>query len=601
MSNRKNIRIVKGSSKYKGAQDFDVSLQPLLTSEKRTLIQGDRNRVLNVVDQFNLERDYSQQYRMYGKIDVLFENIITGETSDSDFLESMYFLPDYLGCTNPPCIGLPPSRTFDFVPTKEFGPTTKTFNYNDIVAYQDNWLLYMSYVYSADTNQHMEYYTDYNLGQGVKFVSRDGIPFKSEKTKEQGKEVLRLTTPVPHGLTPGEYIELQPQIPGQTASMGGIDFIGSVETQLVVFGSLINKTQIQFEVDFLGNGLVNSEKYVININTRGLINATINSAGGTPFPTFGVGVLKRFVNPDNPETKCEYYTHQHKLITNARDYTLGRTGFEDGIYNNKGRVFKSRKTPPGYGGKTVMVEEFKSFIWSVTEDIDRSQYFDNLNRPVIDLYLSIFASNRNLIWDYNAGNSPCGYGWGWNFRKDGTVDPFIDNATNPTNIVQTNNNGVDPLPLSGSTYRGAFVEYNPYGLKERIVSEIGHSLRFNTDTLNSGSPSSLQIQSKYKYQPHHRIPIRKLSTGINFNDELFTSPQYSVYSLVEGNFRWRPLLPVGYFEEETNGVTYPYLNDAHYPSHTLEFMIEPVGPILALPEYSANTINMSNMYLDGCQ
>ena len=76
MSNRKNIRIVKGSSKYKGAKDFDVSLQPLLTSEKRTLIQGDRNRVLNVVEQFNFERDYSQFYRLYGKIDVLFENIV---------------------------------------------------------------------------------------------------------------------------------------------------------------------------------------------------------------------------------------------------------------------------------------------------------------------------------------------------------------------------------------------------------------------------------------------------------------------------------------------------------------------------------------------
>ena len=46
-------------------------------------------------------------------------------------------------------------------------------------------------------------------------------------------------------------------------------------------------------------------------------------------------------------------------------------------------------------------------------------YYDNLNRPVIDLYLSIFASNRNLIWDYTSGNSPCGYGWGWNFRKNG--------------------------------------------------------------------------------------------------------------------------------------------------------------------------------------
>ena len=215
MSNRKNIRIVKGSSKYKGAKDFDVSLQPLLTSEKRTLIQGDRNRVLNVVEQFNFERDYSQFYRLYGKIDVLFENIITGNTSDPDFLESMYFLPDYLGCTNTPCLGLPPARTFDFMPPGPFGPSTKTFNYNDLVSYQDNWLLYISYVHSANTSQHMTYYSDYNLNQGLNFISSDGIPFELEVTNDQGKEILRITTPVPHGLIPGEYIELQPEVGGE--------------------------------------------------------------------------------------------------------------------------------------------------------------------------------------------------------------------------------------------------------------------------------------------------------------------------------------------------------------------------------------------------
>jgi hypothetical protein len=61
------------------------------------------------------------------------------------------------------------------------------------------------------------------------------------------------------------------------------------------------------------------------------------------------------------------------------------------------------------------------------------------------------------------------------------------------------------------------------------------------------------------------------------------------------------MLPVGYFEEEKNGVVYPYLNDSHYPHHTLEFMIEAVGPILTLKEHSASTINILNAYMDGCQ
>ena len=48
MSNEKNIRIVKGSEKFAGSQDKDIGLQPLLTSDQKGLIQGDRNLVLNL-------------------------------------------------------------------------------------------------------------------------------------------------------------------------------------------------------------------------------------------------------------------------------------------------------------------------------------------------------------------------------------------------------------------------------------------------------------------------------------------------------------------------------------------------------------------------
>eukprot|EP01050_Picozoa_sp_SAG11_P029152 SAG11_NODE_8090_length_1061_cov_0.887734_1_plen_41_part_10 len=41
MSNEKNIRIVRGVSRYAGSQNKDVSLTPLISSDRRTLIQGD--------------------------------------------------------------------------------------------------------------------------------------------------------------------------------------------------------------------------------------------------------------------------------------------------------------------------------------------------------------------------------------------------------------------------------------------------------------------------------------------------------------------------------------------------------------------------------
>jgi len=599
MSNEKNIRIVRGVAKFAGSVNKDIGLQPLLTSDERTLIQGDRNLVLNLGDQFDFERDYCSTYRMYGKVDVLYNNIISGETSNSNFLGNMYFVPDFLGCPDPvqfpsnpsagpPCVGMPPAMTFDFIPTKIFGDSAAVSTYSDFSAYTDNWVLYMSYVCESNSEEPMRFYTEYSTPSYMDFIASDGIPFTVEKIIDNaGRETARFTTPVPHGVLPGEYIELQS---GATTS-GSANLMSDISLTYTVPLGTFTTQQTLFKVDSLGNEFANTDEHIINVNTVGLDTTSLVS---NP-----VGTLKRIINPNNTiESKSNYYCHTHKLITKPNDYTLDRTGFEEGIYNKKGRVFKARRTPATYPGTTTILEEYKSYTWVCTLDIDVDGYYDNLNRPLTDLYLSIFPTNRNLMWHYDTAGSPAGYGWDWNFRKIGVIDPFVNNDTNPSNVIQSNSSGVTPLPNSGSTYRGAFVEYNGLELKERIISELGYSLKFNKNVFyevgTSNSPEF--IKSIYKYRPHNRIPIKKLSNAIRQNDSVFTSPQYSVYSLTDNTFKWRPVLPIEFYDDETNGVSYPYLNDAHYPHHNLEFIIEPI-----LHNYTAQTINILSTFIDDCE
>tara|TARA_R110000787_G_scaffold206191_4_gene316465 strand:- start:3360 stop:5138 length:1779 start_codon:yes stop_codon:yes gene_type:complete len=592
MSNRKNIRIVKGSSRFAGAQDKNVGIQPFLSSDVRNMIEGDRNLVLNLQTQFELERETCNTYRMYGNISVLYNNVISGDTDDSEFLNSMFFLPGYLGCPNSgPCTGLPPSDTFNFIPQNNYGPSNTTV-YNSLTAYQANWLTYISYVYSSEENESMTFYSnpDTNNLEGLNFIAGDGIPFQLETITIDGRDVARFTSPVAHGLEVGEYIVLQS---GSTLSTfpNASNLTTYLTTSYDLQGATYTSIQNTFRVDSLGSEIAGTEKYMINVYLRSLDVTTL--------PPNPVGTFKRMTNLGNPiEFTSNYYIHKHKLITNPNDYSLDRTGFESGIFNRKGRVFKQKKTPPGYGEKTVIIEEFKSYLWNTNLDINRDDYFDNLNRPIGDLYLTILPSNKNLMWNYQSNQSPAGYGWDWNFRKNGYIDPFLDNNTNWVNLVQTTNNPVN-LPPSGTTFRGAFVEYNPYELKETIISEIGHSLKFNKDVIRQPGTNNDYIKSLYRYEPHHRIPIRKFSTSISSNDTLFTSPQYATYSLSEGMFRWRSVLPIGYYEDEVHGVNYPYLNDAHYPHLDLNFNIE---PIFSYPDgtlYSGITI--INDYIDDCQ
>jgi len=609
MSNEKDIRVVRGSSRFKGAMDKNVGLQPLLSSEQRMLIQGDRNLVLNLRDQFGFEREYSSTYRMYGKINLLYNNRITGNTDDTNFVKEMYFVPTWLGCPDisnplfatiptagPPCMGLPPASIFDMIPNRRFGPQGSG-QYSELSASTDNWVLYLSYVYSADTHQPMQLYTDYGLNvAGINFLAQDGIPFEFEETTIYGKQVARFRTLVPHGLRLGEYIEIQ-----NTPTTFGVNVTLVTDLQItaeVQFTPIITNNNV-FKVDFLGDGFEDSEEYVINCFIVGLDSGYIST--NNP-----VGTLKRIGNLGaSANTLSQYYVHKHKLITSKNDYNLVRGGFESGIYNRKGRVFPDKKTPDNEK-KTVVIDEYKSFLWSFDKDIDSSNLFDNLNRPVSDLYLTIFPVNRNLIWHYEGtANSPAGYGWDWNFRKNGFVDNFVNNDINPINVFQTNPNGVDPLPLSGTSvpgqipqlYRGAFVEYNDSELKERIISEIGHSLKFRKETMWGTTPYDF-IESIYKYQPHHRIAIRKFSESISWSDEMSTSPQYAQYSQTEETWRWRSILPIEIFEENENGVSYPFLNDAHYPNKNITFMIEPLGPVLLS---GITGINILSDFTDVCE
>jgi hypothetical protein len=433
----------------------------------------------------------------------------------------------------------------------------------------------------------MTYYTDYASISGMQFLAGDGIPFTPRVTTTDGKEVLQIITPVRHGVLPGEYIEIQ----SGATTFGGANLVVDVS----VTATYATPPQTIFKIDYLGNGLENSEDYVMNITTIGL--------DVTSLPTEPVGTLKRVTNPDNMlETKSEYYCQIHKLITNPNDFTFDKTAFERGIYNKKGRIFPAKRTPT-YNTKSVLYQSYDSFLWNVNRNINSDSYYDQFNRPLTEFYLTILTTNRNLIWDWNSGgnSSPAGYGWGWNFKKNGVVDPFVDNGAHPVSLTQNGNLGVDPLPPSGSTFRGAFAEYNPFELKERVISEIGHSLKFNTNTMYKvgGTPGYDFVESIFKYNPHHKIPVKKFSNYISYNDSLFTSPQYAVYSLSEETFRWREILPVETYEDGDNGVSYPYLNDAHYPYHNLEFKIEAVGP--ALIPLSSGTLTILTEYTDGCQ
>jgi len=555
MRNDETLRIVRGSQRYIGAQDNDIRIPHTLESTNKTIIQGNRNLVLNLEDQYFREREESYTYRLYGKINPITQNIISGCSYDlSPFIErGLYYHPIPSTSADTVACGYPSNEFFSFIPSTGL---TSAHNYTEGKAYQNNWIVYESYVKSSVNDYPMEYrIMSATTTLGISFESGDGIPFHCKNVTIQGKKAVQFICYVEHGLLDYEYVVIQ-----TGATIGGIGTTNQVT-------SLNNATTLP--VFSLGDGSMYSEKTVFNILLQDSNNTVTD---------YDMGVFKRLIDPDNvTETLSRYYVHSHEILTKPSDYNLDKAGFETGIFSRKQKNFPGAKSPPNGLTHVVVKDDYPSFLWNFNNDLNISDYSDNLGRPLMDLYISIFVVNEPRLWKTREG-SPVGLGWDWNFVPNGIVDPYPNNNIEPNLTTPWN------VPQSGDTFTGAFVEYNEWELSERILSEVHHKLSFNSDETNGfsfysgdvdGGPG-VDIAGGYHYQPHNRIPIRKQSEAINVHKNYEYVSEFSTFSMYEGLFRWKEILPIGFYESETNGVDYPFVNGAHYPYTNLIFNINPI-------------------------
>ena len=244
-----NKKILLPSKKYAKAPDAELDLRINLDTSESLLRIGDKDIVLDVAELFDSERNKSVNYKIYGKLRMIFRNLYTGATnydylnerlylnsdgSDNDFRGSLsydefaFLRRDVYREVNMPTSG---STLGTFTPNIQISGSTAHTTITPIQAPYHNWNLYLTYVDSHDTNYAMNYTLSGNTF--VSFVSGDGIPFRvSYGLVETNATYYELTSPVQHGIKEGEFVTIS----GTT-----------------------------FSISSVGNEIYNSEKYVINI------------------------------------------------------------------------------------------------------------------------------------------------------------------------------------------------------------------------------------------------------------------------------------------------------------------------------------------------
>ena len=540
---RDGIKILLGSLKYKSAPNSNLIVPIPFEQNVKELIQYDRISNVDLVQLYNDERNLSKIYRPTFKLDLLFKNVYVGATNYPPFENNLYYVNEnkasFLSCSvfNDSTIqpenknnaviwsGYPQYNEFDFIRT-DYNVTgytkapgiltglTEQINFNFKSAGTYNWEFYLTYPFSSTTLQMKAYLDPKEPGAqagDINWNANEGIPFRisagyDDNVTYQGTRVIRFSSPVKHGLSPGEFVKLKIYISQENINTNRLPY------------SAFSSSLDTFQVFSLGNGQYGTDDYVFNIANLGYT--------GTTFNQDNEGVAKRVISIENTgDTTSKYYVRLHKVLVPPEEIILTKAGFENNIFGIN-KKYESASTTPDYKSRVSIKEGAQTYNITLNKDLDTSNIFDNQKRPISELFLTTIWKGY-LGWTYGGptGDNPTYLKRGWDYNlgmvsQDNVYVKFPINTTGNTNdalgvpkLKQEIIQGSVPVPqafwgtsnsvLTRSNIRftsytkndktfyyvnslkkddiidGDFCEWNESEQIERVISKVNHKIYFN--------------------------------------------------------------------------------------------------------------------------
>ena len=538
--------LIPSGLRYKGAPSIDEELSITLQQQDQQITEYDRTQTINLAQVYEDERQTCTVFRPTFKITYLYDNVYDGVTTYQPFEYNLYYTDPSKSKQSGIWKGFPQYYEFDF-----YRPNVNDshFSYKSKSAYTYNWMYYLTYPFKNDYEKELTYYSSDD--NNITWVASQGIPFTIQKTTQNGNGLISFICIAPHGLTPGEYVEL----------------------------SLTYRDSNIFQVYSLGNGKFESDVHVFNVFNIGYTGSTFNN---------GVeGTFKRVINPDNlEETKSKYYIKQYKFLTNIEDLAMTKAGFEKNVFNEDKKIEYSSITP---NLVTRISQKNSSNTYDVTTnyDLDLANLLDNQKRPINEISLTII--NKGYSGYFNQPLNRIGIKQGWEFNLTKTTNPWWDlnNETSNSNVLTsayTQTNGSTKtffynLDLKkDDVMDGDFCEWNDYEQIERVVSPYYHKIKFNQNVFQS-TPDYTTNPPGYYYTPHNSMTLKVFSDYVETGEleTIDATPSWAFYSTADEQFRWRDLYTYGYIDNLGRGVDYPFMNTAQYPYTSVVFRLIPEG------------------------
>lgn len=548
------IQQILGVETSKESTNRDTYLKVSLDDSQRLLPPDVINKVVDVSERFDVERQRSKYYRILGTINSTISNALFNldDTVKADeftwkgfnyqnpngtyrFSDSIYptVVNDNLkendgwfGYYNPDISKRGFCNFFDMEPKRErlsFLIDVNPYNKTTTVPVK-NWELTITYPYAIDSG-HTMVYDSVNKFSGL-------IILEANPAIVSTRVMTVFSMTCQHNLVAGDLV----RITGTTGYDGD---------------HLVVRTG-------LDNGDLKEYTFVVDLPPTGTIS--------------NLSRMNKIVNG----FKSQYYFRKFKKIKTRNtpvietdDYEIYRAAFSQNIYS----------------------DTITQFVFN--EDIDVTDLTDNLGRPLSELYLTVIKTNSNGLFSRVSSGIETPF---YSKLNTSPTDTFLLNIP----VINKIHNGLNNLPWPShiplennvtinnpnNEFYGDLVEYNIAQVKETKLADVSH--RFNTlnretsqatmtyitsDENTNTSPITPAItetislgprQEGYFYKPHNQITIRQFSNYVEQGDQNTVGiPEYAV-DLGDGRYFWRDLLDIGYNQADTTPLDYPFTNNCHY-------------------------------------
>lgn len=515
----KKITNLLNKYKSKEAVDKDSYMSLQVNNTSRLLPPSEINKVLNLGDQFNYERQKCPFYRILGKINPLISNVLfnttgtqscweifstnlfTNNTLDDDdpnltfgqsIKKHLKEIDGWYGYFDPVISNARFCLFYDMEPKRErfsFLPDVTNITNQQV----KNWELTITYPHASDKKHPV-------VNGGLIIVDK-------QRVLVGGKPMTALSVPVFHNLLNGGVVKLM------NTNLDG--------TYQVIRVGLDDGKQknYYFCIDIDYNTLV------LNSNSR---------------------MTKMYEN-----VPSEYYFRKFKKIKTKSSNIIEPDDYE---------VFKIAFS------ESIFSDDITEFVFN--EDITIQDLVDNLGRPLSELYLTVIKTDSNQIFTKISSGIEAPYIPEFNTANINTSLKDIPVIQKIHNVLTSPSQTFTPLEfdvkVTDNEFYGDVVEYNSITIKEVVLSDVNH--RFNTvnrETTNNSIVSGPRPEGYY-YKAHHLIKIRDFSSYIEEGDaNTYGIPDYAI-KLSNDKYYWRDYLDIGTNDITNDFVNYPFLNNSHY-------------------------------------